>query len=934
MMPRRLALALFLVTSVHGATSWSADAARAAQYYEDALKRYENQDDAGAIIQLKNALQQDSSYLAAHLLMGQAQLRKGDLIGAELSLSTALRMGADRSEVVQPLADVYMRLGKYRELLEKIQTAGLPSKTAQEIWLTRAYAHLSLGDYPAAERAIDQAATIDAKAGSVAIARGLYHLQRGNLSDAQGFADQAVSLAADDSRSWNLKASIAHAVGNTKSALEGYGRALELHPGFIDVRIARAGLLLDMNRLGDAFKDLAYLKEISPEEPRAAYLRSVYFSRMGKGAEAKAELLQSAKVLGTLPPAYVSGKPQLLMLGALTNYGIHAYEQAQAYAESYIRQKPGDPGARKLLASILLARGSVDTAISHLERAYRSAPRDPQILNMLASSYLAKNQYTKAANLLEQAGPQALQTPELSSMLGFSLIGLDRPEQGMQHLNRAFAKNPANLRLGSSLTMLNIQRGQPKEAVRIAEAFLTRTPKDPAALNLLGVAKAAAGDMRGARAAYEKALKLVPQFHTARLNLGKLETAEQRYDAARQQFQAVLKSQPKHTQAMYEMALVERAAGRQEETTRWLETAYAQDVRNTVVAIELANQYLAIQKTDKAVEISKQITAQRPDDPRVLSILGKAYAAAGQLDRAKSTFANMGRQAGFDENVLIQTARLQLSINDLDGAGVSLNKVLFDDADAIEANALMATVEQRRGQDTKALERVRRLAATHPRSAIAQGALGDIALATRNAEEATRAYRAALDLSDSADNVLDYYRALSSGGNPTKAREALSGWAQRHPNVSAVELALAEAWLREGQLAKARSGYENHLKQHGDTPIALNNLANLLMKQGDPKAISYAERAYRLAPGSPIVNDTLGWALVQNGETERALRHLREAKLRAPNTPEVRYHLAVCLRKSGRNEEASAELAQALRLSSNFEGVEQARALKNEWGIH
>ncbi len=923
-----IALALLLATS----RIWAADATKAAQFYEDALTRYEHNDDAGAIVQLKNALQQDPSYLSAYLLLGQAQLRRGDPSGAELSLSTALRMGADRSEVARPLADAYMRLGKYKELLEKIQPTGLPSKAAQDIWLTRAYAHLSLADYPGAERAIDQAAALDSKAGGVAIARGLYHLQRGNLSEARHFADQALTTAADDSRSWNLSASVAHAAGNSRTALEGYGRALDLNPGFIDVRIARAGLLIDLNRLDDAFKDLAYLKKISPEEPRAAYLRSVYYGRKGDAKAAKAELLQSAKVLGTLPAAYLNGKPQLLMLGALTNYGIKAHEQAQSYAEGYIRLKPGDPGARKLLASILLARGSTDAAISHLEQANRAAPGDPQILNMLASAYMAKNQYTKAANLLEQAGSQIFQKPELTSLMGFSLIGMGQQEQGMQYLTNAFAKNPADLRLGNSLAMLNIQRGQPREAVRIAEAFLSRHSKDPAAYNLLGVAKAAAQDARGARAAYEKALALAPKFHPARLNLGKLETAERRYDAARQQFQTILKLQNKHLQAQYEMAHTELAAGRPVEAIRWLEAVRAQNTGNVSAAVDLANLYLGQGQADKAVEIAKQIAAQRPDDARVLSVLGRAHAATGQFDRAKAAFVNLGRQAGFDIDQLAEVARLQLDINDLNGATLSLNKAFTNQPNAIAPNALMAEVERRRGQNDKAMDRVQRLASANPRSAIAQRALGDAAMAMRRYPEATRAYRAALGLVDSAENALNYFQALSAGGNPSEARGTLQDWNRRHPNVSSVQLTLAEAWLQEGQLATARTHYEGYLKQHGDHPVALNNLANILMKQGDPKAITYAERAYRYAPSVPTVNDTLGWLLLQKGETERALRHLREAKLRAPNNPEVRYHLAVGLHKSGRAREARAELAQALGMSASFEGVEQAQALQKQWG--
>jgi hypothetical protein len=44
----------------------------AVRYYEDALTRFQRDDTAGAIVQLKNALQQDPRMLTARVLLGRA----------------------------------------------------------------------------------------------------------------------------------------------------------------------------------------------------------------------------------------------------------------------------------------------------------------------------------------------------------------------------------------------------------------------------------------------------------------------------------------------------------------------------------------------------------------------------------------------------------------------------------------------------------------------------------------------------------------------------------------------------------------------------------------------------------------------------------------------------------------------------------------------
>lgn len=921
---------LLLSLMLLGVSPAHADSAKAARFYEDALARYEKKDDAGAIIQLKNALQEDPAYLSAHLLLGQAQLRKGDLGGAELSFNTALKMGADRSEVFGLLADAYLAQNKYRLLLDTVQPTGLPPEAAMRLWLTRAYAHLALADYVGAEQALDRAAALSPQSGLLAVARGMYHLQRGDLAAARPFADQAVKLLPGEPRGWNLKASIAHAAGQHAAALEAYGRALTLEPGFVDVRVARAGLLLDQNRFDEAFKDLQYLKQKHPEEPRAAYLRALYAARKGDAKTANAELMQAARVISAIPPERLNGNAQLLMLGALANFGIKAHEQAQAYAAGYIRLRPAHPGARKLLGAILLARGLREDAVRHLEAARRASPQDPELINLLASAYLAGNQHAKAANLLEAAGPAVLDSSDLTRSLGYSLIGLGQADQGLDHLTRAYAKNPADTRLGSSLVMLNLRHQRPAEAVRVAKAYLDKHPKDPGGLNLLGVAKAGAGDLEGAHKAYTQALAAAPAFHPARLNLAKLEAARGRHDAARAQFQAILKAQPKHPQAMFELAGVELAAGRPAEALRWYNAAHAQEPRNILFSLKLVDVYLLLGQADKALEQAKQLGAADGDNFQVMSALGRAHAAAGQTERAAASFAKMSKLAGFKTPLLEETARLQLRLGDLDGASLSLTKALGEQPAAVGANALMAELSLRKGQRAEALERAKRLAANAPRSALAQRALAEISQALGQHAQAATAYQAALRLEDRVDDALGYHQALLGAGQSAQALSFIESWSRAHPREGRALIALGETQLRAGQLDPAKRTYQAYLKQIGEHPAVLNNLATIQMRQADKQALATAERAYALAPNAAPVNDTLGWLLLQAGQVDRALRHLREARLRAPGNAEIHFHLASALHRAGRKGEALKELDLALGGGARFDQRAEAERLRTQ----
>jgi len=101
----------------------------------------------------------------------------------------------------------------------------------------------------------------------------------------------------------------------------------------------------------------------------------------------------------------------------------------------------------------------------------------------------------------------------------------------------------------------------------------------------------------------------------------------------------------------------------------------------------------------------------------------------------------------------------------------------------------------------------------------------------------------------------------------------------------------------------------------------------VLLRQKDSSAVAVAEKAMAKAPGNPNVIDTFGWVLFQNGQADRALQLLRDARLREPGNPNIRYHLAAVLAQSGRKTEARDEVEAALKSGRRFETMAEADSL-------
>jgi cellulose synthase operon protein C len=343
--------------------------------------------------------------------------------------------------------------------------------------------------------------------------------------------------------------------------------------------------------------------------------------------------------------------------------------------------------------------------------------------------------------------------------------------------------------------------------------------------------------------------------------------------------------------------------------------------------LALSDLHLRSGRPGPALEAVKQVSGKAPDDLQMLLAYAKARLANGDIPGAKSTLTNATRVADYNPAPQLQIALLQLSAGNTGGAAYSLEKALSTQPDFLPAMALMTEVELRQGEPAKAEKRAREIVSKNPKRAIGHSLLGDVAMARGQIAAALDAYQRAHQLEPSTDTLLRLFRAMGNkdGGKP--ALQLANAWMKAHPQDAQTQRALADGYARAGNFAAARTAYESLLRIVADDGPALNNLANVLLQLKEPGAIKVAEQAVAKSPGSANAIDTLGWALFQAGQSERALPLLRDARLREPGNPEIRYHLAVVLAQTGRKTEAKEELEAAMKGGAVFESSTQAQRL-------
>ena len=906
----------------------SASQAMAASYYEDALQRFESKDYAGAIIQLKNALRNEPNKLAIQFLLGRALQQNGDVVGAEVAYNEALRLGISRSEVAVPLAQVIIAQGRQREMLAhpQLQPSGLPTEVLQTLLLLRAGAHTDLGDTREALNIIQQARGMNDRRADVWLAEVPVRVRARQFTEALQAAERAVTVAPQDAEAHYVKGSVRHVQGNLDAALADYAKALSLDAKHAEALIARAGIFIDRNQLKEAAQTLDQLKTAAPKEPRASYLRALVAERDNQPAAAKAALLEVTQLLDPVPIAYVQYRPQLLMLNGLSHYGLNELAKARQYLEAFLKVQPNSPVVR-LLARIQMSEGNTALAIPLLEGYLRNNPDDGMALNLLGSAYLSQGKTARATQFLQEAIKKQ-DRPEFRTALGLSLLGNGKTEGAITELEAAWRQDPGQVSAGMSLAQLYAQQNRLPQALTLTRDMVKRYPAHAGLQHQLGDMLLRSGQPAEARKAYEKALSLNPKMPAPRLQLARMDIEANQIAAAEQRLTELLRDAPKNSDAMAEMARVSERKGQSEEAMRWLlrarDASDRKDMRWNLALMELN---LRQGKPQQALEEGKIALAKQPNDLSSLLVYARAQLALGDTTGARGTLGSATRVADFNAPQQSEIARLQLAAGNVDGAAYSLSKALSDQPNFIPAQALMVQVEQRQGNPDKAEARARQIVQSQPNKALGHSLLGDLAMARNNPAAALAAYRQAHKVEPGTGTTLTLMNVLAS---QSLAPEALDIGRQRlrqAPNDVAVQLLVGDLHARTGRFADAATAYKAALKVQPQNAQALNNLANAQLKLKDPTALQTAQAAHKIAPQNPLVIDTLGWVLFQQGQTEQALPLLRDARLRAPGNPEIRYHLAKVLFATGRKAEARDEAREALKISDRFDGAADAQAL-------
>lgn len=489
-------------------------------------------------------------------------------------------------------------------------------------------------------------------------------------------------------------------------------------------------------------------------------------------------------------------------------------------------------------------------------------------------------------------------------------------------LELAMAAAPAEAGIAVAHAQALARLGRRVDARAAIDGVVARFPRSPEAWLAAGDLRQRAGDAAAAVAAYRRAIALDDQLAPAYLGLAAAHTAAGHGADAERAFAALVAHRPDVAEGHWRIA--QAALERGDDAT--------------------------------AEPALRQVRALAPDELEPRRALAGLLARRGDLPAAIAEARAAFDRSGADLAVGEDLVWLLLEAGDRRGALDVLG--LYDDGSADDrlrvagmliaigaparAAAVAASVRGRDGEAGLTVARAR-LAVGELRGAIAAA---DAVAPGDRAWPAAQAVAAWAELALGAGDAAATRLAAARGRAPAAvelveveaerlrraddAAAARALWrqaAQAQPRSAALALAWSSFERRAGDGARALALAEKVLAATPDDPLVQNLVGYLLVEDGADleRAGRLLLAARRKAPGDAGVLDSWGWLRRAIGDRVGAARALSRAALIAPLEPEVVRHAATAAIEAGDRARAAGLLATILPLPMAPELAAQVR---------
>ncbi|MDX2507682.1 MAG: PEP-CTERM system TPR-repeat protein PrsT [Gammaproteobacteria bacterium] len=879
-----------------------------------------------ASIELRNTLQKNNENAEARYLLGNINLKIGDLTSAEKEFKRAALAGWNKEETQIELARIFILRKEFQKLLNEIVIINTwPADTRANISALRAQAEAGLGNTTQAKTTLDEGKAYSAKALYVLKTTAMFQLSGIQDGDASNTLKKALSIYPDNPELLLLYASSDIQNNNLTRAADTFRKIIGLDPSKLitfhgqRAHIGLARLQIIEKNYDEANTTMAPLLKRNGKDPEANYLSGLLAFSQGDYHRAEDHM----RTLLAIAPG--NSRSQLLM--GKIKYALKDFDQAAHHLSAYLNTKPGDIAARKLLTSTYIILNQPEQARLTLQTALTADPDDAETLTLLSQIEFNKGDMNAGIQALNKAIKSRPDNITLHKQLAKAYIATGETDQALKEI-KTFQALSRNTEESQRLTIsAYLTAGKVNLAIKVANAMLKDKPQDPDIIALNGTLHAANDNKQQARLYFNKALQLQDKLPSATIGLARLERKEGNLDKAIALYNVLVESNVGGIIPMLALSELAAQQNRTNDMLSWLERTRNTAPTETRSRIILANYYLRKTQPEKADIYIQEAIKVAPEQAELLALHGRVLIAQKRYSEALPPLKKLVNKLPDSTNARVLLGEAFLRQGMMKDAREHLQKILNKQNNHILAMSLMAETEFKESNYDKSLSYAKQLQNVQPQLYIGYLHEGNAWMAKQDYNRAHSAFSKAWKHQQTANLAKRLFTVSKHTANFEDAIKPLLTWLNDHPNDKSLRFFLAAQYQDAEQNDNAIREYEKIIEGTPDNGAALNNLAWLYHLKGDPKALDLAERAYRTAPENAGIQDTYGWILTQQNQADKGKRLIKQAMGLIPDNLEIRYHYAAALVKSGNKDEGQQMLEKLLKQNKPFNGRKEAKQL-------
>lgn len=654
--------------------------------------------------------------------------------------------------------------------------------------------------------------------------------------------------------------------------------------------------------------------------------------------------------------------------------------------KNLLADHPDNADARRQLGQLYLETGETDAALIELKKAVEFGADEASTASSLAKVLLAKGDFAKVLDYLDPKKiPAVATTPSLIVLRGNAFAGRGMLDDASKAYAEALKIDPKYADASIGLARLELTQRKADAAIAALDGVLASTPDSSDALIMKADIIRSKGDKNAAKDLYLRALTADKSKVQAYLGLIGLELESGQVAEARKYLQAAQKLSPdniyvRHLEAMILLqekqpdqalsavldvlkvapsfpaanmlaANIEFSKGLYQQSAAHVNAVLAGSPNSLSARRLLAAILYKQNELEKASAILVELMEHYPDDAGVFGLAGEVFAKKKDYAKSMAAFARASQLKPQSSELRTKLAMSRMATGDADKAMSDLESIAAGDANAFQADIILALAHINKKEWKQADTVVARLAKKQPDSPLPGSLSASVLLGKNDATGARKELEkvlqkhpgfvpaavnlARLDLSEkkpeqaqkrfdsllakeekNVDLMMAYAEFLLAIEKPADAQPWLEKAHQIQPDAVQPALALTSLALSNGDHKRALGIAQESLAKKPDNPQLLDNLAKVQLAAGDQnQALATLAKLVKVRPNSPVPYFKLANAKATAGDHKGAIESLQKSISVAPTFVDAYFQLAGMYLKDGKQAEA---LGVALALQKQY----------------